>query len=108
MARLYKTNRNVSAYPNIKRMYYNNAKKLKALYIKLEEITLYGYIGIFATDKQDLKNKIDMLLDIQLAIREQAFTLIPKEVTYKKLGTCKRMKKNYISSVSLALESKVK
>lgn len=107
MTRLYKTKRKVIAYPNLRRLYQNNCKKLKYHYCKLENITLYQQFCRTNPDKQSINEIIENLIDIQLAIRDSAYQLIDQDKFYKKERLTKRMKGNYITAVSLALESKV-
>lgn len=98
MTRLYKTKRKVSAYPHLRRLYYNNCKRLKYQYAKLEQITMIHSFGVITPEKEAINNAIDKLIDMQLAIRDQSRQLVYKDIFYKKDGLSKRMKDNYVTA----------
>lgn len=79
----YKTTRNVSANPDLKRVYINNSKRAKELFSKMENARLYGIYIPFAKRKQ-IKDKIDEIIEVQLAIREKAFELKKVDCFYVK------------------------
>lgn len=108
MIRYYKANIKVNVNPHLRRLYHNNAQKLKLLFTKLEDLTMYGCIRPDYVEKEELKDKIDNLIDIQLGIRDEAFKKDYKEIYYKlKSPVTNRIKKDYVTPAFLASQSKV-